>query len=426
MESLHGIKGGIHSTLDTMKTVIYILLLIFINDVYCYSSGGTDQSTTTCAVGMSSTTSGCTCLAGYVNKTDGSPGCSACPAGTHTLVITPTAGITNNVMKDLLMTRFMQGMVGIQEGTGMALTTEQKKVIQDGMMQSLSDIGDVGVRAQFFEVFESSHMCAKCGTNTYSSNAATSCDPCQMYSSSVNGSSVCHCEAGFDHGIGGVCKECSNCTKDIQFDVTLEMDEIDFVDAQRDKYKDAVAQALALKTSNVMIEHVKVKVAMRRLLASESQIVASTIVVVSNGALDDVTNQIRDGVIIPALSMHGITATSVSSPKIIDHNNKDENVPFPMWFIIGLAALGLLLLFATSVLCMKFALRHKKDAPTYRGEVNMSEYTSTKTTDVNTDATEIYNTSLQIDGFMQNLHLGHTKPELRETVILSRPRFWGF
>lgn len=60
------------------------------------------------------------------------------------------------------------------------------------------------------------------------------------------------------------------------------------------------------------------------------------------------------------------------------------------------------------------------------GSVDRSEYMGTKTTDVNTDAAEIYNTSLQVEGFIQGLHNNHGKPELKDvSVVLSRPRFWG-
>ncbi|KAJ1464546.1 hypothetical protein T484DRAFT_1758020, partial [Baffinella frigidus] len=215
-----------------------------------------------CAVGMSNTTSGCDCLVGYVNNTNAAPGCSACPAGTHTKVITADSVITDAVMIDMLMNKFEIELIAtnqtMTETTGFVMmTAEQMQVAKDGARADLIAGGSETLRAGFFQAFESSHMCAKCDANTYSSSAATTCLACQTYSSSVMGSGVCHCEAFFAHAMGGVCTACSNCTTDLTFDVTLAMEDTVFVGAKRDAFKGAVAQALGLKTSNVLIGDVK-------------------------------------------------------------------------------------------------------------------------------------------------------------------------
>jgi hypothetical protein len=188
----------------------------------------------------------------------------------------------------------------------------------------------------------------------------------------------------------------------------------------RDEFKHGVAMAIAIKTSDVVIGEVKPKIALRRLLSAGTHIIVSTTITVSDGAANDVQDMIRQGVIIPALAQHDITATMVSPP-VIEDDLIDEIVPFPMWFIIGLACVGLVFLLGTAYVCIRFAVRHKKTE--YTGD---SQYMQSEAPEAKLLTTEAYNTSLQVDGFMNTLHQTHVKPESNGTsVVLSRPRFWG-
>ena len=397
-----------------MKAIICTLLLVFTSCVYSYSDGS-------CAPGMSSTVAGCSCLAGHVNKTSFSSGCDACPAGTYAKIITRgDPELTNIIVIDSLLAHLTAGLEGIQQATGVVMSDAQKEDMRETVKTSLLEAGEEEVRTQFMTMFENHHMCAECGANTYSSSAATSCVSCQMYSSSVNGSGMCHCEAGFDHASNGICTACSDCTTQIKFDVTLEMDETKFVGVMRDEFKHGVAMAIAIKTSDVVIGEVKPKIALRRLLSAGPHIIVSTTITVSDGAANEIQDMIRQGVIIPALSQHDITATMVSPP-VIEDDLIDEIVPFPMWFIIGLACVGLVFLLGTAYVCIRFAVRHKKTE--YTGD---SQYMQSEAPEAKLLTTEAYNTSLQVDGFMNTLHQTHVKPESNGTsVVLSRPRFWG-
>ena len=406
-----------------MRTTLSTLLLMMICKMCSVSATSSGYETTsgyeTCSVGMSDTGMGCVCIPGHVNKTDALDGCSACPAGTFTQVITEDAGITEESMIDIIMAHFNKGEIGSNA------TAEEKLNMRNIMKATLSGVDNaVALRATFFQMFLSHHMCARCASDTYSNVAATQCLTCQSYSASVEGSSQCHCDTGYKLTANGVCTTCSNCTREIDFDVTIQMIDTDFVGVKQDDFREAIAHALALKTSNVIIRDVKIKVAMRRLLSAGSHTTVSTTVMVSEGALDGIVAIIRGNEIISKLAMHGIEASSVGPPKVVAKKLTDEIVPFPLWFIIGLAGAGLLVLLITAYMCVRFALRHKQKNKDF--SVNRSEYIGTKNTDEVTDTAEVYNTSLQVDGFMHNLHQNHSTPEVKDVkVVSSRPKFWG-
>jgi hypothetical protein len=407
-----------------MKIVIHIILLVFLYNVYSVSAQ--------CDSGMSSTESGCYCSAGYVNRTDEVPGCIACPAGTHATAINENTVIADDIMIDMIISYTRKNVATmmipfISSMTDNLTDTGAEQAFIDSMIANLT----YEMRQTlFFDLFTSTDICVACETDHYSDISATTCLECGRNSSSVGGSGACHCDAGFDHNTGGVCTPCVACTTELKFDVTLAMAQDDFVGDIRDTYKTAVAKSLAVPISSVGIGDVRMKPTIRRLLSTDPNIIVPTTVLVSTRYVDSVL-QLIDTDMIPTLSLIGITAMTigpVTTTPVIATIDKTE---FPSWFVISLASVGLVFLIGMAVICIRVALMHKTTKSDYidtnAATFNTDGSEGCNTSLLNTGKNEVYNTSLQIDGFMQDLHLNHNQPGgglKGVSVSLPHPGFW--